>query len=260
MAKPEQLNTSVTADTYARFSTIAAGRSVSNAALLRDLVEELIEAHDAGRAMFQSEAAPRLDSSVSALVHQLREAVVELDRAQADNARMLGKLTAKWNGGEEAARAAQEQIWERIRKQDTQSLDPFKKAVSEILDELSQLPDGVAAILHPQLARITEQLGTSNELASQPRQLKALILGENRMLSLAFLCALAVPTMIFCVLIGLMLPQISESWSAWQARKLIDGPAQMCRVVNAEYGTDDCQLPAGERDLGLRIIAREQQR
>lgn len=37
MAKLEQLNTSVSSDIYTRFSAIAAERSLSNAALLRDL-------------------------------------------------------------------------------------------------------------------------------------------------------------------------------------------------------------------------------
>lgn len=107
MANTEQLATSVSPEIYTRFCAIAAERNLSNAALLRELVAEFLEAYDAGRAIFQKEAAPRLDASVSGLVHQLRELVIELDRAQAENARLYGKLIASWNGGEEAAREAQ---------------------------------------------------------------------------------------------------------------------------------------------------------
>ena len=79
MAKGEQLNTSVSPEIYTRFCGIAAERNLSNAALLRDIVEELIEAYDAGRAIFQKEAGPRLDTTVSGLVHQLKEIVIEMD-------------------------------------------------------------------------------------------------------------------------------------------------------------------------------------
>ena len=97
-----QVNVAVEDRVLAALDRVAQAKSLSRPELLRKAIQELIEAHDAGRLTFQSEAAPRLDATVSGLVHQLRELVMELDRAQADNARMLGKLTEKWNGGEEA--------------------------------------------------------------------------------------------------------------------------------------------------------------
>jgi hypothetical protein len=260
MAKVEQLNTSVAADIYTRFSTIAAERKLSNAALLRDLVEELIEAADAGRALFQKEAAPRLDATVSGLVHQLRELVMELDRAQSDNARMLGKLTEKWNGGEEANRIAQEKLLAHFRAQDQASLSPFYARAEQLLAAFEALEPKLLAALEPHLAKISEQLDKSIALASEPRQMRSIYLGDNRFLSLKFLSACGGLALLMGALVATILPTQFDGWSVWQSGKLIDHPAKMCRLIARKYGTTNCRVPEQERDLGLRVIAHEDRR
>lgn len=257
MAKLEQLNTSVSSDIYTRFSAIAAERSLSNAALLRDLVVEFIEAVDAGRALFQKEAAPRLDATVSGLVHQLRELVMELDRAQADNARMLGKLTEKWNGGEEANRIAQEKLLAHFREQDQASLSPFYARAEQLLAAFDALEPKLLAALEPHLAKISEQLDRSIKLASKPRLVRAIYLGDDKMLALRFLSACGGLAIVFGLLVGLMAPDLLASWSVFHAARLIDNPAEMCRLIEAEYATTDCTVPQQERELGLRVIKHE---
>lgn len=259
MSRPEQLNTTVAPEVYTRFSGAAAERQLSNAALLRNLVEEFIEACDAGRAIFQKEAAPRLDASVNGLVHQLKELVIELDRAQADNAKMYGKLIADWNGGEDASREAQRRLWQKFREQDAQSLAPFKKGVSEVLVQLTALPADLRDALEPRLAQMSEQLDRSIELASEPRTIRALYLGDDRILSLWFLSGCGALLLAMGALFGLILPGLFDASSLWQSGKLIDSPAQMCRLIESEYGTSDCAVPGQERELGLRIIAHEDQ-
>lgn len=260
MAKVEQLNTSVSSDIYTRFSAIAAERNLSNAALLRDLVVEFIEAADAGRALFQKEAAPRLDATVSGLVHQLRELVMEMDRAQADNARMLGKLTEKWNGGEEANRLAQERILAEVREQDKASLSPFFMKAQELLAAFEALEPRLAQSLESQLAKISAQLDKSIALASEPRQMRCVYLGDDRILSLTVLAGGAAISLFVGAVIGLGAPGFSDSWSVWQASRRIDSPAQMCRLIAREYGTSDCVVPDDQRELGLRVIAHEDRR
>lgn len=260
MRKGDQLGTSVSSDIYTRFSAIAAERSLSNAALLRDLVVEFIEAADAGRALFQKEAAPRLDATVSGLVHQLRELVMELDRAQADNARMLAKLTEKWNGGEEANRIAQEKLLAHFREQDQASLSPFYKRAEQLLAAFEALEPSLLAALEPHLAKISEQLDKSIALASEPRQMRCVYLGDDRILSLTVLAGGAAISLFVGAVIGLGAPGFSDSWSVWQASRRIDSPAQMCRLIAREYGTSDCVVPDDQRELGLRVIAHEDRR
>ena len=260
MAKTEQLHTSVSVQIYTRFSGIAAERNLSNAALLRDLAEELVEAYDAGRAIFQKDAGPRLDTTVSGLVHQLKELVIEMDRAQADNVRMQHKLHEKWNGGEEANRLAQQRLIAEFRKQDEASLSPFLTMTEELLTAFETLEPKLFEALETRLAQISEQLAKTIELASEPREMRGLYLGDNRMLSLKFLSACGGLLLSLGILTGLVLPGLFSGWSVWQASKLIDSPAQMCRLIEREYGRADCQLPEPERELGLRVIAHEDER
>ena len=257
MAKIEQLHTSVSAQIYSRFIGIAAERNLSNAALLRNLVEELIEAYDAGRAIFQKTAAPRLDTTVSGLIHQLKELVIEMDRAQADNVRMQHKLHEKWNGGEEANRLAQQRLIAEFRKQDEASLSPFLTMTEELLTAFEELEPKLFEALETRLTQIADQLAKTIELASEPREMRGLYLGDNRMLSLKFLSACGGLMISLGVLIGLVLPGLFGGWSVWQASKLIDSPAQMCRLIEKEYGRTDCVLPDSDRELGLRVIAHE---
>ena len=260
MAKIEQLHTSVSAQIYSRFIGIAAERNLSNAALLRNLVEELIEAYDAGRAIFQKTAAPRLDTTVSGLIHQLKELVIEMDRAQADNVRMQHKLHEKWNGGEEANRLAQQRLIAEFRKQDEASLSPFLTMTEELLTAFEELEPKLFEALETRLTQIADQLAKTIELASEPREMRGLYLGDNRMLSLKFLSACGGLMISLGVLIGLVLPGLFGGWSVWQASKLIDSPAQMCRLIEKEYGRTDCVLPDSDRELGLRVIAHEDER
>ena len=257
MAKGEQLNTSVSPEIYTRFCGIAAERNLSNAALLRDIVEELIEAYDAGRAIFQKEAGPRLDTTVSGLVHQLKELVIEMDRAQVDNVRMQHKLHEKWNGGEEANRLAQQRLIAEFRKQDEASLSPFLTKTEELLTAFEELEPKLSEALETRLTQISEQLAKSIELASEPREMRGLYLGDNRMLSLQFLSACGGLLLSLGILTGLVLPGLFSGWSVWQASKLIDSPAQMCHLIEKEYGRTDCVLPDSDRELGLRVIAHE---
>ncbi len=152
-----QVNVAVEDRVLAALDRVAQAKSLSRPELLRKAIQELIEAHDAGRPTFQTEAAPRLDATVSGLVHQLRELVMELDRAQADNARMLGKLTEKWNGGEEVNRIAQEKLLAHFRGQDQASLSPFYARAEQLLAAFETLEPKLLAALEPHLAKICAQ-------------------------------------------------------------------------------------------------------
>lgn len=255
-----QINVSVEDRVLAALDRVAQAKSLSRPELLRRVIQELIEAHDAGRALFQTEAAPRLDTTVSFLVHELRDLVVELDRAQNENARLFGKLVADWNGGEAASQRAHESIANQIRQRNSEAYSSFYQQVERLLVGFKTLEPRLIEALDPRLAQISEQLAQSIKLAGEPRQIRAVYLGDDRMLSLRFLSACGCLVIVFGFLVGLMAPNLWDSWSVWQAAKLIDSPAEMCRLIEAEYATTDCTVPQQERDLGLRVIAHEDRR
>lgn len=255
-----QINVSVEDRVLAALDRVAQAKSLSRPELLRRVIQELIEAHDAGRAVFQKEAAPRLDTTVSFLVHELRDLVVELDRAQNENARMFGKLVADWNGGEAASQRAHESIANQIRQRNSEAYSAFYQQVEKLLVGFETLKPKLVEMLEPRLAQISEQLAQSIKLAGEPRQISAVYLGDDRMLSLRFLSACGGLAIVFGLLVGLMAPDLWDSWSVFQAARLIDSPAEMCRLIEAEYATTDCTVPQQERDLGLRVIAHEDRR
>ena len=255
-----QINVSVEGRVLAALDRVAQAKSLSRPELLRRVIQELIEAHDAGRALFQTEAAPRLDTTVSFLVHELRDLVVELDRAQNENARLFGKLVADWNGGEAASQRAHESIANQIRQRNSEAYSAFYQQVERLLVGFEMLEPRLIEALEPRLALISVQLAQSIKLAGEPRQIRAVYLGDDRMLSLRFLAACGGLAIVFGLLVGLMAPNLWDSWSVWQAARLIDSPAKMCRLIEAEYATTDCTVPQQERDLGLRVIAHEDRR
>jgi hypothetical protein len=173
---------------------------------------------------------------------------------------MLGKLTDKWNGGEEANRIAQEKLLAHFRAQDQASLSPFYARAEQLLAAFEALEPKLFAALEPHLAKISEQLGKSIALASEPRQMRSIYLGDNRFLSLKFLSACGGLALLMGALVATILPTQFDGWSVWQSGKLIDHPAKMCRLIARKYGVTDCRVPEQERDLGLRVIAHEDRR
>jgi len=255
-----QINVSVEGRVLAALDRVALAQSLSRPELVRRVIQELIEAHDAGRVVFQKEAAPRLDTTVSFLVHELRDLVVELYRAQNENARLFGKLVADWNGGEAASQRAHESIANQIRQRNSEAYSAFYQQVERLLVGFETLEPRLIEALEPRLAQISEQLAQSIKLAGEPRQIRAVYLGDDRMLSLRFLSACGGLAIVFGLLVGLMAPDLWDSWSVFHAARLIESPAEMCRLIEAEYATTDCTVPQQERDLGLRVIAHEDRR
>jgi hypothetical protein len=255
-----QVNVSLEDRVVAELDRIAEAKALSRPELLRRVIQELIEAHDAGRVLFQKEAAPRLDTTVSFLVHELRDLVVELDRAQNENARLFGKLVTDWNGGEAASQRAHESIANQIRQRNSEAYSAFYQQVEKLLAGFEALEPRLVAVLEPHLTQISKQLAESIKLAGEPRKITALYLSNDRALSLKFLSACGALAIFIGALIATVLPTRFDGWSVWQAAKLIDSDAQMCRLIEREYGTADCRVPERERDLALRIIAQEKPR
>ncbi|PZU48989.1 MAG: hypothetical protein DI568_06870 [Sphingomonas sp.] len=120
-----QINISCDDRIVREIDRVAAARGERRLAMLRRVLEEVIEAHDAGRMTFQVDDQPRIDSSLNGLAIQLREAVVELDRTQRASQRHEKKLLDLWNGGEEANRTAQEQLSARLNQMAREGYQPF---------------------------------------------------------------------------------------------------------------------------------------
>jgi hypothetical protein len=87
--------------------------------------------------------------------------VTELDRAQRENQRSAKRLTDAWNGGEEAARAAQERISAQISDKLREGFEAYRIGVTDVLVRVEALPETVAAALGGELVGIDQKLPTT---------------------------------------------------------------------------------------------------
>jgi hypothetical protein len=138
-----QINITVDKTLASAVDRLASAKSLSRPKLLRQMMQEMIEAHDAGRLAFTREEGPKLDSSLSALVAQLREANVELDRTQRENAKIAKRLIDATNGGEEAYRLALEELTNRLVAQRKEANIPFLEQVNLLRADVAALPDAI---------------------------------------------------------------------------------------------------------------------
>lgn len=255
-----QVNISLEDRVVAALDRIAASKGMRRPELLKAAIGELIDAHEAGRLAFQSTAGPKLDATVSGLIHQLRELVTELDRAQSDNAKLIGRLITRWNGGEEANQMAFERLSSQRLKLNRASYRPFAAKAEELFSRIENTPASVRAELEPQLTSIAELLALNNKLAGTPRTQFVVALGRHRLATFGVLAAIGAVLVVFGGVLTLAASTAFDGLGVASAGKMIRTPPQMCRLINSAYGVDDCTVPANERDLGLRVIAHEDRR
>ncbi|NOU02715.1 MAG: hypothetical protein HOO94_03585 [Novosphingobium sp.] len=220
---------------------IAAARNLNRPDLLRAIAGEAIEAHDAGRLAFQMADGPRIDGSINALAIQLREAVIELERAQRANQRHEKKLLDAWVGSEEVVVAAQERLATRVNDINRKSYQPFLNKLAEVYTAIDKLRDRLAEAQDAKLENIDKRLEAVRVEASAPRNQYNLVLGDSMPLRFVVIMSLMVSvvgTLVFLMLAGNM---------AWLgvpvAKRLVPTTELVCRVINDSYGVRDCAVP-----------------
>ncbi len=168
---------------------IASEKGIPPTELIRLMIAEMGEAHDAGRLPFAREEGPRLDISLSLLVNQLREAVVELDRSQRENQKLTKRYLDQWNGSEEAYGIANERLSDQLNNRFQNGLQPFRDEVETVSGHVEVLPEYLLSGLGDHLSRIDKQLALNNQLAAQPRAANYLSLSHSKRVSLGLLVA-----------------------------------------------------------------------
>jgi len=220
-------------------------RGLSRAELLRAIATEAVEAHDAGRLAFQIEDGPRIDGSLNALAAQVREAVVELERAQRSTQRHEKRMIDAWVGNEESIRQAQENLTARVNDINRKSYEPFVNKMRDVIAITEKLKVHLAEVQKVGLGQLLDRLEAVRAEAVAPRNLYKVVFPGD--FSLRFLIALA--SMIG--LIGAFLVLLAAANMAWLgvpiAKRTLPTTELVCRMINDRYGVRDCQVPAEYR-------------
>ena len=252
-----QINITVDNNLASAVDRLASSNGVSRPELLRRMMLEMIEAHDAGRLVFTREEGPKLDSSLSALVAQLREANVELDRTQRENAKIAKRLIDATNGGEEAALVAQRQLTEKIKAHLDDGYAPFQSKVAELVSMMEALPDQLAGGLSQRFGHVDAKLQSIENFAAQRRYIRNLVLGRDLVLEWKFLSIFIILGLfigsVFTVLVASNIPPVARH----VASRLIADTPQFCRTIAIRYAVDDCAVPEAQRKNALMVMAEE---
>lgn len=233
---------------------LASVKSLSRADLLRTIASEAVEAHDAGRLAFQVDDTPRIEGSINALVGQLRDAVVELDRSQRANQKHERKLLEALAGGEEANRIAQQRLTDRINARHRATLHPFLSRVEELHGRLDAVQISTAQAVEEKLYAFTPHIDRLEALAAEPRTAYNLVLSGGDTLSWRFLAA-SHGLAGFC---GFLLIFIAVSHmpllAVPLAGRLLGNSKQVCALLDRRYDGPRCTVPVKERQ---RVLGKD---
>jgi hypothetical protein len=254
-----QINVTVDNNLASAVERLASAKSVSRPELLRQMMQEMIEAHDAGRLAFTHDDGPKLDSSLNTLALQLREAVVEIDRSQRENQKLAKRLIDAWNGGEEAAQIAQRQLTEKIKAHLGDGYAPFHERVTELVSLMEAMPGNLSASQEQRFGQMHAKLQSIEKLASEPRFIRNLVVGREFVREwpvMATVSSLWFLTGILTLLIAAnFLPGLGQSL----ANQFVDTDATLCRQLNDRFEVQDCALPDLKRRNALNTISLEDQ-
>jgi Ribbon-helix-helix protein, copG family len=248
---------SVDQSVIAALDRIVTASGLSRPAFLRQALDEIVEAHDAGRLAFARAEGPRLDSSLTALAVQLREAVTELDRAQRENQKSSKKLTDAWNGGEEAARTAQERISAQVSERLRDGFEPYQLGVSDVLVRVQAIPETVATTLGDRLGAIDRQLADSRKLASQPRTANYFSLSDAWHINASVLAVVSAAIFVIGCFCGFLASGPAEQPTKDPVLAIVPTPASACRVVNYVFAAKDCRVPEAARQRAVDALRQE---
>jgi uncharacterized membrane protein YccC len=238
-----QINITVDKTLASAVDRLASIRSLSRPELLRQMMQEMVEAHDAGRLAFTREEGPKLDSSLSALVAQLREANVELDRTQRENAKIAKRLIDATNGGEEAYRHALEELTNRLVAQRKEANIPFLEQVNQLRADMAALPDVIGNQVSGHFAPMENQLVTIAQEARAPRLVRNLIVGREFVQEWPVMATMSglwfSSGILLLVLAGNMVPGLGRSL----ANQFVDNDVALCRQLNYRFNSRECAMP-----------------
>lgn len=251
----QQVNVTCPEDLVAAIDRVAAARRMARPELVRAIMLETVETHDAGRLAFRREDGPRLDASISGLVVQLREALTESARMQAENMRFARRQIETFTAAEATVQAATERVAGRIRELNRASYQPFVEKLEALCEHLEAAEERTQAAVEVELSAIRARLDKVLKAAGEARTTHKLILGDNRVLTFKFLMGAAGFVGIMAVMLFILAAMHFQPVALFTSDRLIDSDERLCLLVNRHVGVEDCQLPRKDRDRALAVIA-----
>lgn len=252
-----QVNVTYPEPLLAELDALAAERRMQRAELLRAIAQEAVDARAAGRLAFRREEGPALDLSVSRLVVELREAVTEFRRTIADILRREKRQVEVFTAAEEKVQVATERVAGRIRELNRESYRPFVEKLESLEEHLEAAEERALAGLEQPLQEISRRLDESIAWAREPRHLTLWHLGDDVRIVASVMAHLILLFAGAVILGWTILMSEVEGFGVRYANHLLYDSKRVCRLINRGYEVEDCRVPEGYRQKGLRAIAAD---
>jgi hypothetical protein len=183
--------------------------------------------------------------------------MLEWDRVQREHERRELNMIGLWTGGEEANRLAFEKLANRITKRDQESYLPFVEKITELIAGMNVVDERCAAAIDARLVPLAGKIAKIEVQASTPRVVRNVVLGRGWFLSRWPLAVAAAVSMSLGAMVGLIIPGLNDATAVGQAGYLISSAGRMCRLIERQYNSIDCTLPATVRKAGRAGDMRE---
>lgn len=230
-------------------NAIAAKHAMQRNEWLRRLAQEALHADEEGRPLFQVPEGPRIDSSLNVLAAELREIVVEWERIRRENDRRDRRAIELLAEGEEANRLALARVNRLVLETNRQSYEPFVDKVKDLIEGLNVVNERCAASINACLEPLMSKIEKIEALAEQPRVINHYQLGKDWVLS-HWQIIIGAWLLIAGLFGGLIVPGFTNAMAVNHAGHLITTDYRMCQLIERQYRSADCTVPAASRKRG----------
>lgn len=236
-----QINARLPDDIARKLDRIAAERGLARPELVRQLVEELVEAEAQGRELFAKPEQPSA-GDLQRLVGRLQRHDTELDRVLRQHAKREGELARQAREDTLGVSAARQGIADDVAARNI-------ALVAQLRADLVTAGEGIAAQVKqdPQLGEIARELGEIGQYVREPRRQFNLVLGDDRFWSTAFIAGWSGVMLLFGLALATPLFATLPGFGVPVASKLLDGDDDVCRLLERRYAQNDCTVPENRR-------------
>lgn len=250
-----QINIRIPDDTAAKFDRLATARNMARPEAARWAVEEVIEADELGRAVFERPSKPRPDN-FEHLASRMESLAIELERVSRQNAKRDAELARQARDDTIGVSAARRGIADDV-------ITHLQEVLAEVRGELAAARAEIAAHAErpPQLGAIETRLDRIETLAAQPRNHTTIAIGDvklSRGTGLVIIGVTWAVSLATFMALALVLPQ---NWLAVRTANFLlgGGDQAICALVNHRMAVDNCRTTTRDEAMVVTVSSEQAQ-
>lgn len=248
-----QINIRIPDEMAAKFDRLATARNMGRPEAARWAIEEVIEADELGRAVFERPPKPRHDN-LEHLASRMESLAIELERVSRQNAKRDAELARQAREDTLGVSAARRGIADDVTMR-------VQEMLTEVRGELAAARAEIAALIErpPQFGAIETKLDRIEALAAQPRNHTTIAIGDvklSRGTGLVIIGVIWTVSVATFMALALVLPQ---SWLAVRTANFLlgGGDQAVCALVNHRMAVDNCRTTT--RDEAMIVTVSPEQ-